>query len=207
MCSMRQARLLYVRAHDAIPFLGDRGLCGLDLFQRREDRLFIGCCRWQLVQQFLRDLASLRHRVEADRVAVALQIAELAFIRIDVFHPQLRSVRMRCVGADRLNIHASDNAGLRNDGFDFRVALERVAVSERIVVPADDDRGRALCQRSSLADDRNEIAVGIQFLVEFKALLACGFARFRTTGNTGGMNAEDSLCRNARVTCKRNGFA
>ncbi|MGZ0843273.1 hypothetical protein ACXKGW_29545, partial [Klebsiella pneumoniae subsp. pneumoniae] len=32
-----------------------------------------------LVEQFLRDLASLRHCIEADRVAVALQIAELAF--------------------------------------------------------------------------------------------------------------------------------
>ncbi len=62
-----------------------------------------------------RDLAVLGEIVEADRVAVALEPAELAFVRIEVLHPQLGGVRVRREGADRLHIDAGDDAGLRHD--------------------------------------------------------------------------------------------
>ena len=137
-------------------------------------------------------------------MAVALQVAELAFIRIDVLHPELCSIWMRCISADRLNVNASNNARLWNHGFNFRIALKRIAVGESVVIPADDDWGRALCQRSGLADDRNEVAIGIEFLVEFKALLASFYTWFRTACDTCSVNTEDCLSGNAWITSESN---
>jgi hypothetical protein len=94
-------------------------------------------------------------------VAIALQPADLAFVRVEVFQPELGCIRMRRVGADRLHIDTGDNTGLRHDDVDGRVALQRVAAGERVVVPGDEDRGLALGERRGLADDRNEIAGGL----------------------------------------------
>ena len=73
----------------------------------------VGGGRRQLVQHLLRHLAVLHEVVEPDRVAVALEPAELALVGIEIFHPQLGRVRMRGVGADRLHVDAGDHAGLR----------------------------------------------------------------------------------------------
>src|SRR5437016_1613194 len=83
---------------------------------------------------------------EAVRVAVPLEPGELDLVGIEVLHPQLGGVRVRREGADRLDIDAGDDAGLRHHDVDLRVALEGVAVAEGEIVPADNDRRRALRQ-------------------------------------------------------------
>ena len=140
------------------------------LVEGREHGLGVVLGRRQLVEQFLRDLAGLGHVVEADRVAVALQPAELALVRIEILHPQLGGVGMRRVGADRLDVDAGDDARLRHDDVHRRVALEAVAVGERMVVPAHDDRRRALGERGRLADHRHEIARLVELGEEVEAV-------------------------------------
>ena len=61
-------------------------------------------------------------------------------------------VRMRRIGADRLYVDARDDAGLRHDHVDLRIALQVVARGERVVVPEDEDRCLALRDRGGLAD-------------------------------------------------------
>ncbi len=95
--------------------------------ERREHRLLVGRGRRQRVEQLLRHHAARDHVVEADRVAVALEPAELALVGIEVLHPQLGRVRMRRVGADRLHVDARDHARGRHHHLDRRVAGQRVA--------------------------------------------------------------------------------
>src|SRR5690606_24206096 len=98
--------LLDVRADRGAPLLGNDFLRGGLFFKAREDGFLVGGRRRHLVEQFLRDLAVLGEIVEADRVAIALQPAKLAFVRIKMLHPQLGGVRMRRMGGDRLDVDA-----------------------------------------------------------------------------------------------------
>ena len=86
--------------------------------------------------------------VEAGRVAVALQPAGLALVGVQVLHPQLGGVRMRRVGADRLDVDAREPAGRRDGDVDLRVAGGDVLVGERVVGPADGDRRLAGVDRA-----------------------------------------------------------
>ena len=79
-------------------------------------------------------------------MAVALQPAGLALVGVEVLHPELGGVRMRGVGADRLDVDAQEAAGLRDDDVDRRVAVGGVLVGQRVVGPADRDRRGALCR-------------------------------------------------------------
>jgi hypothetical protein len=95
--------------------------------------------------------------VEANRVAIAFQPADLSFVRIEMLQPELRRRRMRRERADRLDVDAGDDAALGHDDLDLRIALERVARRERVVIPHDDDRRRALGDRRGRAADRYEV--------------------------------------------------
>ena len=120
----RSTRLLDVGADDAVPLLGDR--CPW----RRPARRASGTRPWRRLRPAAACRAGpagilpfLAQVVEADRVAVALEPAELAFVGVEVLHPELGGVRVRRVGADRLDVDAGDDAGLRHDDLDLRVAL------------------------------------------------------------------------------------
>ena len=132
----RPGSIIDVGANNSVPLLGDGFLGRTLLVERREHGLVIGLGRRQLCQDVRRDLAVLGKVVEADRMAIALQPAELAFIRIEILHPELGGVRMRRVGADRLNINAGNDAGLRHDDFDAGLPSSVSRSARRIVVPA-----------------------------------------------------------------------
>src|SRR5262249_43974119 len=72
--------LLYVGADHRIPVLGDLGGGGLLLFEAREHGLRVERRVRQLGQKFLRNLVVLGQVVEADRMAVAGEPADLAFV-------------------------------------------------------------------------------------------------------------------------------
>jgi hypothetical protein len=166
---------------------------------------FVGFGRRQLGHHVRRELAVLGKIVEADRVAIALEPADLAFVGIEVFHPELGCVRVRRKGADRLHVDAGDDAGLRNDDVDGRIALQRVAAGKRVVVPGHQDRRLALGKRRRLADDRHEIAGGVQLLEEVETSGAGSFAGGSATGKTSGVDSLDGLVGGARVAGKGNG--
>jgi hypothetical protein len=77
-----------------------------------------------------------------------------------------------------------------------------VSRRQRVVVPGDDDRGRALGERSRLADDRNEIARLVEFGEELEASFAgLGASHVaRRWREASGINALDGLVGGARVT-------
>ena len=136
-------------------------------------------------------------------MAVALQPAELTFVGIEVFHPELGCVRVRSEGGDRLHIDASDDARCRNDDFNRRVAVEAVAPCEAVVVPGDDDRGRALGERSRLADDRNEVAGLVEFCEEGKTCFTGLRCILLAGSEASGVDGLNSLVRSARVAGER----
>src|SRR5579863_3147167 len=69
---------------------------------------------------------------------------------------------MRRESAYRLDVNAGDDAGLRHDDVDFWVSLEGVAIRKRVVIPAEDDRRRALSERGGFPDDGDKIALLIE---------------------------------------------
>src|SRR5438309_945533 len=73
-----------------------------------------------------------------------------------------QSSRRRRDGADCLDVYPRHHPGLGDDDLDLRVALEGVAIGERVVVPADDDGGGALGERRDLADDGDEVPALVQ---------------------------------------------
>ncbi len=168
-------------------------------FERREDRRVVGGCRRQPVEQLLRHLAGIDHRLEADRVAVALEPLELALVGIEVFHPELGGVGMRREGADPLDVDARDHAVAGHHHLERRVAVQRVAAGQRVVVPPDHDRRGALGDGAGLADRRDEVAHLVELGEEVEPLLAGVAAGFAAGGETGGVDAEDRLVGRARV--------
>src|SRR4051812_29520600 len=97
-------------------------------------------------------------------MAIALEPGNLALVRVEILKPELRRVRVWREGADRLHVDTGDNAGLRHDHVDGRVALQRVAAGKRVVVPENKDWRLTLRKRCRLPGDGNEIALGIKFL-------------------------------------------
>ena len=95
-------------------------------------------------------------------------------------------------------------AALRHDYLDRRVTLEGVAVGKRVVVPAHDDRRGTLCNRSSLADDGNEVSGFVEVGKVLQAGFAGGSAGGGTTGKTGGNRGKDRLVGSARIAGKGN---
>ena len=61
-----------------------------------------------------------------DRVAVALQPEVLALVGVQELLPELGGVRMRRVGADRLDVDAGEPDRLRDDDLDLRTPLAAV---------------------------------------------------------------------------------
>lgn len=110
---------------------------------------------------------------------------------------------MRGVSGDALNINAGQNALFRNDNFCRRVVVQRLLPGQRVIVPGNDDRRRALRQRAGLADDRQEVASLVEIGKIFQASFTGFLAGLRARGKTGGENAEDSLVGSARVTGER----
>src|SRR5690606_34579073 len=84
-----------IRADDGVPLRGDdvavRGL----FLERREDGLGIDVGGRQLVEDLLRHLAGGDQLVEAGRVAIAVEEAELALVGVDVFEPELGRIGVR----------------------------------------------------------------------------------------------------------------
>ncbi|MPM10105.1 hypothetical protein SDC9_56429 [bioreactor metagenome] len=195
--------LLDVRADDLVPAGDDRFLVRALLVERGEIGLGIAFGRRQGVDQLLRDLAGGGHRVEARRVAIALQPEVLALVRVDVFHPQLRRVRMRRMGRDRLHVDTGKHARGRHHDLDRRVAGKRVTRGQRVVVPGHHDRRRALRKRAGLADHRNEVLRVVQLLEEAEALLAGVLAGLAALGQARSEHRENRLVRGARVTRQR----
>jgi hypothetical protein len=191
-----------VGADHRVPLLGDRVLGRALLVERREHGLGVALCRRQGVHQILRDQALGGEIVEADRVAVALQPEKLAFVGVEVFHPQLRRVRMRCKRADRLDVDAGHDARLRHDDVDRWVALEDVLPAEAVVIPRDDDRGRALRERGGLADDRHEVARLVEVGEELQARRAGIGSGSRATGHARRVDRRDRLVGRARIAGK-----
>jgi hypothetical protein len=194
---------LHVRADDAVPLLGDDLLRRALIFQLREDRLLVGLRGRKLLEQLRRNLLALHQVLEADRVAIALQPGELPLVRIEIFHPQLGGVRVRGIGADGLHIDAGDHAGLRHHDLDVGVALQGVAVGQRVIVPADDDRSGALGERCHLADHWDEVALRMQLLEELEALLPGVRSGLAALGQARGIDAENGLVGGARIARER----
>jgi hypothetical protein len=113
-------------------------------------------------------------------MAVASEPAELAFVGIEVLHPELGGIGVRRVGGDRLDIDTCNDAVRRDDHFDRRVAVEVVAGGEQIVVPVDGDGRGALGDCGGFGVDGHEIALVVESLEVFKASLGSGIG-----GGTG----------------------
>src|SRR3990172_1128497 len=75
---------LNVSADDRIPIRGDQCLCRIKLRQSGEHR---ARHVWKFVQDVLRHHAARAQVSFADRMAVALHPFDLAFVRVQVFHP------------------------------------------------------------------------------------------------------------------------
>ncbi len=105
------ARLLDVDADDGRPSRSVISVGrGVELVEGREDGAGRRPAAWPAGPPGRR---SRRDEVlVADRVAVALQPDELALVGVQELHPQLGGVRMRRVGADRLDVDAAEAAGL-----------------------------------------------------------------------------------------------
>src|SRR5579859_7495978 len=132
------APLLDAGADDAVPVPRDHRLGRVLVLDRREHGLVIGRRRRQLGDQVARDRLVLDQILEADRVAIATQPGGLSLVGIEIFQPQLGGVQMRRKGTDRLDIDAGDDARTRHDDLDLRIALQRVSIGERVIVPAQD---------------------------------------------------------------------
>ena len=143
------------------------------------------------------DGALLDHVVVADRVAVALQPDVLAGVGVQVLHPQLGRVRVRGVGADRLDVHPTEPARLRDDDGDGRVALERILVGEGVVRPRDADRRVTRGDVRGLGDDRHEVAGIVELLEEVEARRRVVERAAR--GDARRPDARDGLVRHGRI--------
>ncbi|EKD59723.1 MAG: hypothetical protein ACD_54C01174G0001 [uncultured bacterium] len=173
------------------------------LFQRRENGLFIGSGGRQLVHHLLRNNATLHQIVEADRVAITVQPAQLTLVRVDVFHPQLGGVRVRRISRNRLHIDARQSARSRDDHFGLRVACQRVTPCQRVVVPGRDDRGCALRDAAGLAADRHEIACLVQPGKELQPLGGRLGPRFAAHRHACRHHRHQPLVARARIARQR----
>src|SRR5690606_32782194 len=87
-----------VGADDGVPLRGHHLAVGVLLLEGREHGLGIEFGRRQLVQHLLRHLAGGDQLVEAGRMAIAIEEAELAFVGVDVFEPELARVGVGGIG-------------------------------------------------------------------------------------------------------------
>src|SRR3569833_2288867 len=87
--------LLDIGSDGRIPALGDDVLGGRLLVEGREHRLGIERRVRELREKVLGNGFLAGEVVEADRVTVAGEPADLAFVRIQILHPQLGRVRVR----------------------------------------------------------------------------------------------------------------
>src|SRR5690606_18230830 len=69
-----------------------------------------------------------------------------------------------------------EHAALRHHNLHRRVAGELIRPGERVVVPGDGDRGRALSDRARLGDDRDEVPCLVHLCEEGETGLASLFA-------------------------------
>src|SRR3569623_3184424 len=194
------SELLNNGSHGRIPALGDGVLGGRLLVERREHGL--GVERWggELGKLFGRNGVLAGEVVEADRVAVTGEPAELTFVRIEILHPELGGVRVRCIGRDRLDVHTGDDSIRRDHDLSLRIAGKAVLPGEGVVVPGGDDRGGALGDRGGLADYRHEVAGLVQVGEERQALGAGIGTGAATVGEAGGVHRLDRLVGRTRVT-------
>lgn len=109
---------------------------------------------------------------------------------------------MRCVSGDALNVNTGKHALGRYDDFGRRVVVQRFLPGKRVVVPGNDDRRRALRQRTGLADNGQEVASLVEVGEVFQASFASFLAGLRIGSKTSSENAEDCLVGRARVTCE-----
>src|SRR3569832_868327 len=114
--------LLDIGSHGRIPALGDGVLGGRLLIERREHGLGVERRVGELGKQVSRNGVLAGQVVEADRVAIAGEPAELTFVRIEILHPELGRVRVRRVGRDRLDVHTGYDSIRRDHDLSLRFA-------------------------------------------------------------------------------------
>src|SRR5512141_2751165 len=102
-------------------------------------------------------------------MAVALHPKQLTFVGIEEVHPQLGVIRIRSVGADRLNIHTSETAGSRDHNLSRRIASKGINRREGIVVPGNTNGGLAFCNQTIVRDQWNQVASAVNLGKEVQA--------------------------------------
>ena len=100
---------------------------------------------------------------------------------------------MRRIGADRPGIGTRNDAGLWPDDFDPRCPSKAVAVAEREVIPANEDRRAAFSKRVGITDDGNEIALFIEIGEELQTLISGFFDVALCRRQARGVHALDRL--------------
>jgi len=151
----------------------------------------------ELGQDVSRDRVALRHVLEADRVAVALQPDVLAFVAVEVLHPQLGGIGVRGEGADRLDVQATEATRLRDGHVDLGVAVRLVTMGQGVVGPANGDRRGALVDGARLGDRRDEVAGFLKLGEEVEAGL--GVVQRAAVAEGRGVDRLDRLVGDARV--------
>ena len=103
-------------------------------------------------------------------MCIALHPSQLTFIRLEDFHPDFGAIGMRCICADRLDVHAGDRWG-RIGNRNGRMTGKEVFIIQGIVISSQNDGGCAIANGATIGNYTGKVSNIVQILEKIETRL------------------------------------